>query len=114
MVLGFGTNGQAFPGQITEIKDFIGPDRTLILVDPYGLSNGVLEAAAQVEEYIQDHDDVYMAPWCHKALANPDTLRPDGFHPLPPGAVLYADAVEEAVEQAVEGKQEDFGKCEVY
>lgn len=114
VVLGFGTNGQAFPGQITEIKDFIGPDRTLILVDPYGLSNGVLEAAAQVEEYIQDHDDVYMAPWCHKALANPDTLRPDGFHPLPPGAVLYADAVEEAVEQAVEGKQEDFGKCEVY
>ena len=114
VVLGFGTNGQAFPGQISEIKDFIGPDRTLILLDPYGMANGVPEAAAQVEEYIADNKDVYLAPWCHKAVEHPETLRPDGFHPEPEGAVLYTDAVEEAIQQAVDGKQRDFGRCAIY
>ena len=61
-----------------------------------------------------DNKDVYLAPWCHKAVEHPETLRPDGFHPEPEGAVLYTDAVEEAIQQAVDGKQRDFGRCAIY
>ena len=34
--LGFGTNGPAFPDQIQEVVDLIGPDHTIVMAVPYG------------------------------------------------------------------------------
>ncbi|WP_297007400.1 acyltransferase family protein [uncultured Corynebacterium sp.] len=111
VVLGFGTNGQAFPGELDKIRGMLGPDRTMILVVPFGYVDGIQDAADQVIAYAATNPNVYLAPWCQQAIAHPEDLIGDGVHPDEQGQQLYTDAVEDALRQAVAGKQDTSISC---
>jgi peptidoglycan/LPS O-acetylase OafA/YrhL len=111
VVLGFGTNGQAFEGELDKIRDMLGPDRKMILVVPFGYVDGIQDAADQVIAYAAENPDVYLAPWCQQAVDHPEDLIGDGVHPDEQGQQLYADAVEDALRQAVAGKQDTSISC---
>ncbi|MCQ9341259.1 acyltransferase family protein [Corynebacterium phoceense] len=97
--LGFGTNGAAFPGQLDELIDAIGPDRTIILSVPYGDRDWMPSARAEVIQAAKDHKNVYIADWCTHAQSNTSLLRADGVHPEIEGADQYALAFQYALQQ---------------
>jgi len=97
VVVGLGTNGPVTAAQIRELRRLIGPHRDLILVNTFGPMswgsevNGVLDSAAR-------HDArVALADW-HRAIENhTGLLWPDGIHPQPSGAKVYAQVVLAAI-----------------
>ena len=97
--LGFGTNGAAFPGQLDELIDAIGPDRTIVLSVPYGDRDWMPGARAEVIQAAKDHKNVYVADWCTHAQSNTSLLRADGIHPEIEGADQYALAFQYALQQ---------------
>ncbi|MGC5246766.1 acyltransferase family protein [Gordonia sp. DT219] len=111
VVLGFGTNGQAFDGQLDRILSEIGPGHKIVLLVPYGPVDGIPQAAQQVLQYAPRHPDVFLAPWCQAAAAHPENLGPDGVHPMGPGTWMYADAVTTGLRQAVTGKRDNTITC---
>ena len=111
VILGFGTNGQAFPGQLNEIMDVIGPDRTVILVAPYGPVNGIPEAAQQVLDFATKRPNVFPAMWCQVAAKNRNALYSDGVHPKPESADLYVRAITDALKQAASGEKQPRQTC---
>ena len=97
VVVGLGTNGPVSAAQIRQLRRLIGPDRDLILVNTYGPMpwessvNKVLDAAARHAAHVS------LADW-HAAIAgHTGLLWPDGIHPQPSGAKVYARVVLAAV-----------------
>jgi peptidoglycan/LPS O-acetylase OafA/YrhL len=105
VVVGLGTNGTVAAAQIRQLRRIIGPDRDLILINTFGpmswesADNAVLSAAAR------DRAHVVLANW-HQAIAKHTRLLwPDGIHPRPSGARLYAHVVLAAVQAELPGIQ---------
>jgi len=100
LVVGLGTNGAITAQQVSELLRAAGPGRILVLVTTFvprpwqGEVNGVLAAAAQ-----RSHD-VVLANWYGAVRNRTSLLWPDGVHPRPAGATLYARTVTTAVRQA--------------
>ncbi|MEP9391180.1 acyltransferase family protein [Gordonia sp. VNK1] len=113
VVLGFGTNGQAFDGQLDRILKEIGPGHKIILLVPFGPVDGIPQAAQQVLRYAPRHADVFLAPWCQAAAAHPENLGPDDVHPIGPGTWMYADAVTAGLRQAVTGQRDRSISCPI-
>jgi peptidoglycan/LPS O-acetylase OafA/YrhL len=105
VIVGLGTNGTVTAAQIRQLRRIIGPDRDLILVNTFGPMtweskvNAVLAAAARQGSHVD------LANW-HQAIASrTDLLWPDGIHPRPSGARLYARVVLSAVRAELPGVQ---------
>ncbi len=113
VVLGFGTNGQAFPGQLDRILSKIGPGHLIVLLVPFGPVDGIPQAAQQVLQYAPRHRNVFLAPWCQAAAAHPENLGPDDVHPMGPGTWMYVDAVTVGLQQAVTGKRDPNITCPI-
>lgn len=111
VVLGFGTNGQAFPGQLERIVRTVGSDRKIVLVVPYGPVDGIPQAATQLLDFAPRYPNVFLAPWCSAAAAHPELLAADGVHPIGAGVDLYVDAVENGLRQAAAGKRDPTITC---
>ena len=97
VVVGLGTNGPVSAAQIRQLRRLIGPGRDLILVNTFGPMpwessvNKVLDAAAQHTARVS------LADW-HAAIAGHTSLLwPDGIHPQPSGAKVYARVVLAAI-----------------
>ena len=109
--LGFGTNGAAFPDQMEEMINLIGPDHTIVMAIPYGDREWMGQARQEVIEAAKAHDNVYLADWCGHAQAHPDLLFEDGVHPMPEGAEEYSKAFGEALEQSSAHKKKTMSSC---
>ena len=90
VMVGLGTNGPVSAAQIRQLRHLIGPDRDLILINTFGPMpwessiNGVLDTAARHMTHVS------LADW-HAAIAGHNGLLwPDGIHPQPSGARVYA------------------------
>ena len=98
VVVGLGTNGPVSAGQIRQLRQLIGPSRYLILVNTFGPMpwessvNAVLAAAARHTAHVS------LANWHAAIAAHTDLLWPDGIHPQPSGAKLYARVVLAAIQ----------------
>jgi peptidoglycan/LPS O-acetylase OafA/YrhL len=96
VVVGLGTNGGITAGQIRQLRRITGPARDLVLVNTFGPQpwepevNAVLAAARHGR-----HTE--LADWNQAIAARPSLLWPDGLHPRPPGATLYARVVLAAI-----------------
>jgi peptidoglycan/LPS O-acetylase OafA/YrhL len=93
VVVGLGTNGPVSDAQIRQLRRLIGPDRDLILINTFGPMpwetsvNEVLDGAAE------HMTRVSLANWHAAIAAHTDLLWPDGIHPQPSGAKVYARVV---------------------
>jgi hypothetical protein len=98
VVVGLGTNGPVSDAQIRQLRRLIGPDRDLILINTFGPMpweasvNKVLDGAAE------HMTRVSLADWHAAIAARTDLLWPDGIHPQPSGAKVYARVVLAAIQ----------------
>ena len=98
VVVGLGTNGPVSDAQIRQLRRLIGPDRDLILINTFGPMpwqtsvNDVLDGAAE------HMTRVSLANWHAAIAAHTDLLWPDGIHPQPSGAEVYARVVLAAIQ----------------
>lgn len=109
--LGFGTNGPAFPGQLEEMINLIGPDRQIFMAMPYGDREWMAQSRQDVLDAAKAHDNVYIADWCGHAQSHQDLLFEDGVHPMPEGAQEYAKSFDEALAQAANHKKKTTTTC---
>jgi peptidoglycan/LPS O-acetylase OafA/YrhL len=97
VVVSLGTNGGVSASQLRQLQRITGPGRELVLVSTYGPQaweqavNTALAAAARHGKHTE------LADW-HQAIAGRTSLLwPDGIHPRPAGARLYARVVLAAI-----------------
>jgi peptidoglycan/LPS O-acetylase OafA/YrhL len=97
VVVGLGTNGGITASQLRQLQRAVGRNRELVLVSTFGPQswehsvNAALAAAARHGTHTE------LADW-HQAIASrPALLWPDGVHPRPAGARLYARVVLAAI-----------------
>ncbi len=97
VVFSLGTNGSVTVRQLRQLQRAVGPGRELVLVSTFGPQawehavNAALAAAARHGKHTE------LADW-HKAVAGRTSLLwPDGIHPSPAGARLYARVVLAAI-----------------
>lgn len=109
--LGFGTNGPAFPGQLEEMINLIGPDRQIFMAMPYGDREWMAQSRQEVLDAAKAHDNVYIADWCGHAQSHQDLLFEDGVHPMPEGAQEYAKSFDEALAQAANNQKKTTSAC---
>ena len=101
VIVGLGTNGGVSTQQIRQLVAIVGSKRKVVLVNtfvplPYEQpTNRVLAAAART------YPNVTLANWYKIISVRTRLLWPDGIHPMPPGAKIYAAMIKTAVEQAV-------------
>jgi peptidoglycan/LPS O-acetylase OafA/YrhL len=105
VVIGLGTNGDVTPKQLRQLRHLIGPNRNLVLVNTFGPMpwehevNSALAAAARQGGHTE------IANWNRAIAADPSLLWPDGIHPQPSGAKLYARVILAAVQAALSRAQ---------
>ncbi len=97
VVVGLGTNGTVTSGQIRQLLAEIGPGRELVLVNTYEARPWEHEVNAAIAA-ARHYRNVVTANW-HAAIEHrTGLLWPDGVHPRPPGARLYARVVVAAIQ----------------
>lgn len=104
--LGFGTNGQAFPGQLDEIIKAIGPKHTIVIAMPYGDRWYMQNAQQQVVDAAKKYPNVYAADWCAYADDHVSELASDEIHPRGNATVGYTNAFVAALKQWASGKKD--------
>ena len=102
VVIGLGTNGSIDPATLYEVREILGPDRALVLVNaqaPRGWIPGVNE---YLVSFADDYRDVVLADW-HSAIApRLDLLARDQVHPGPTGGQVYTDQIAGALQYLAE------------
>ena len=97
VVVSLGTNGSVTARQLRQLQRVVGPGRELVLVSTFGPQawehavNTALAAAARRGPHTE------LANWHQAIAARPALLWPDGVHPRPAGARLYARVVVAAI-----------------
>ena len=106
VVFSLGTNGSVTARQLRQLQRTAGPGRELVLVSTFGPQawehavNTALAAAARRGKHTE------LADW-HQAIAGRTALLwPDGIHPRPAGARLYARVVLAAIKAGLASGQQ--------
>jgi peptidoglycan/LPS O-acetylase OafA/YrhL len=105
VVVGLGTNGGITASQLRQLQRAVGPGRELVLVSTFGPQawehavNTALAAAARRGKHTE------LADWHQAIAAQPALLWPDGIHPRPAGARLYARVVLAAIKAGLTAGQ---------
>ena len=105
VIVGLGTNGDVTPAQLRQLRQTVGPNRDLILVNTFGPMPWEREVNAELDAAAQQGGQVELANWNHAIAAHPSLLWPDGIHPQPTGAKFYARVVLTAVRTALSRTQ---------
>jgi hypothetical protein len=105
VVVSLGTNGAVTARQLRQLQRAAGPGRELVLVSTFGPQawehavNSALAAAARHSKHTE------LADWHAAIAARPALLWPDGIHPRPAGARLYARVVRAAIKAGLTSTQ---------
>lgn len=99
VLIGLGTNSAITPDQLDQIRNMIGPDRVLVLVNAHGDRTWIPPTNQVLADYAAAHpDNVVLVDWDATANANAQVLGSDGIHPSM-DSDIYAKAVKQATEQ---------------
>ncbi|MGI9008910.1 MAG: SGNH/GDSL hydrolase family protein [Streptosporangiaceae bacterium] len=101
VVVGLGTNGTVTPAQISQLFAEIGPHRTLVLVNTFEARPWEQEVNSTLEAAATSHPGVVLANWYTTIDHRTNLLWPDGIHPQPSGALVYAQMLKAALQQLV-------------
>jgi peptidoglycan/LPS O-acetylase OafA/YrhL len=105
VVVSLGTNGAVTARQLRQLQRAAGPGRELVLVSTFGPQawehavNSALAVAARQNKHTE------LADWHAAVAARPALLWPDGIHPRPAGARLYARVVRAAIKAGLTSSQ---------
>jgi peptidoglycan/LPS O-acetylase OafA/YrhL len=98
VVVGLGTNGTVTAAQIRQLRRIIGSHRDLVLINTFGPMSWESEVNSVLAAAARHGSHVVLANW-HQAIARRTYLLwPDGIHPQPSGAKLYARVVVAALQ----------------
>jgi lysophospholipase L1-like esterase len=97
VVVGLGTNGTVTARQIRDLQRTIGPGRDLVLVSTFGPQSWRPEVNAALAAAARRGGHTELADWDRAIAGRPGLLWPDGIHPRPAGARLYARVVLAAI-----------------
>jgi peptidoglycan/LPS O-acetylase OafA/YrhL len=100
LLLGLGTNGNMSTSEINQVRTAIGPNRWLVLINTYEPRPWEDRVNAMIDAAAQDDPHVLLVNWYGAIGNHTNMLREDDVHPLPPGAVLYAQLIKSVVGQA--------------
>lgn len=99
VLIGLGTNSAITPDQLDQIRNMIGPDRVLVLVNAHGDRTWIPPTNQMLADYAAAHpDNVVLVDWDATANANAQVLDSDGIHPSM-DSDIYAKAVRQTIEQ---------------
>jgi peptidoglycan/LPS O-acetylase OafA/YrhL len=98
VVVGLGTNGPVSDAQIRQLRRLIGPDRDLILISTFGPMPWETSVNEVLDGTARHMTRVSLADWHAAIAAHTDLLWPDGIHPQPSGAKIYARVVLSAIQ----------------
>ncbi|MGN6792276.1 MAG: SGNH/GDSL hydrolase family protein [Streptosporangiaceae bacterium] len=101
VVVGLGTNGTVTAGEISQLFAEIGPDRKLVLVNTFENRPWEQEVNSMLATAANEHRGVVLADWYTKIEHRTSLLWPDGIHPQPAGAVVYAKLLKAALVRLV-------------
>jgi hypothetical protein len=97
VVVSLGTNGGVTAGQIRQLQRIIGPARDLVLVSTFDPQPWEPEVNAALAAAARPGGHTGLADWDRAIAGRLDLLWPDGIHPRPAGARLYARVVLTAI-----------------
>ncbi|CAN5315009.1 N/A [soil metagenome] len=97
VVVGLGTNGAVAPATLDAIRDAIGADRQLVVVNVYAERSWSAGVNTELAEYASTHPATTLVDWHSIVNANPGILGDDRIHPGRTGGQLYADALRAAI-----------------
>ncbi|MCS4489117.1 acyltransferase family protein [Corynebacterium sp. ES2775-CONJ] len=113
VVLGFGTNGALSEEALKQVMDIIGQQRVVIMVMPYGERTWIPISQERIARAQDTYENLYIAPWCQLAQANPDKLYSDRIHPNEQGRELYSQAISDALSQWANHRKNPTTGCGV-
>lgn len=100
VVFALGTNGSATAGQIAQLYSIIGP-RRLVLVSTYEARPWEQQVNSALAAAVAAHPrTTALADWYSAISGRTGLLWPDGIHPQPSGAAVFAAIVNAAVQKA--------------
>jgi peptidoglycan/LPS O-acetylase OafA/YrhL len=98
VVVGLGTNGPVDPDDLAQLKEDVGPDRTLVLVTAHAPRDWIPGVNEELEEFAAGTPGVAVADWDAAIADHGDLLAGDGIHPGSAGGAVYAGAVADAID----------------
>jgi len=97
VVVGLGTNGVVTAAQLRDVRRIIGPDRDLVLVNTFGPQSWEHQVNQALTGAARRGSHTGVADWDDAIADRTHLLWPDGVHPQPSGAKLYARVVVAAI-----------------
>jgi peptidoglycan/LPS O-acetylase OafA/YrhL len=97
VVIGLGTNGDVTAVQLRQLRRIMGPGRELVLVNTFGPESWEHEVNVALGAAARHFRHTQLADWDGAIAGRTSLLWPDGIHPRPAGATLYAHVVIKAL-----------------
>ncbi len=96
LVIGLATNGPVTEPELAWLNDITQGSR-VVLVNAFGDRWWIPENNQALADFAAARRGVVVADWAGTIAAHPEMLAGDGIHPGDDGALLYAEAVQEAL-----------------
>jgi peptidoglycan/LPS O-acetylase OafA/YrhL len=97
LVLGLGTNGPVLPEELAWLYDVSAGSR-IVLVNAYGDRWWIPEVNQTLADFAAAHPGIVVADWNSAIAPYPELLAGDGIHPGDDAAIVYAQAVQQALD----------------
>ena len=97
VLVSLGTNGDVTAAQLRQLRRVIGPGRELVLVNTFGPEAWEHEVNVALAAATRHGRRTQLADWDRAIAARTGLLWPDGIHPRPAGATLYAHVAIKAI-----------------
>jgi hypothetical protein len=97
VLISLGTNGDVTAAQLRQLRRVTGPGRELVLVNTFGPEDWEHEVNVALAAATRHGRRTQLANWDQAIAARTGLLWPDGIHPRPAGATLYAHVVIKAI-----------------
>jgi peptidoglycan/LPS O-acetylase OafA/YrhL len=97
LVVGLGTNGPIARSTLEEVRDMLGPNRQMVLVNVEEPRVWEHEVNSTLHQFANDYENVELADWYDAITPHISILAPDHIHPGPTGGRIYTSALTAAL-----------------
>jgi peptidoglycan/LPS O-acetylase OafA/YrhL len=102
VLLGLGTNGPVDLETLAEVRELLGTDHQLVLVNVYAPRHWTEGVNVTLTSFAQQYRDVELANWRDSISPQLPLLARDQIHPGDAGGLVYAAAVQDALQRLAE------------